>query len=178
MAFLIKNSARQSSSSASKQGLSIIEQWIQVSTAARTIPATTTDQIFRVRGGRVLVKALIGEVTTVIQTQADNLKVSSKKLDTASAAVGTAVDVASNLDITAIEVGGNVFVEGDGTALVKATAGATLVGTNSGYWIAPQGEIYLTTSATNTGAMKWDIWYQPLDAGAFVESVVTATAAI
>jgi hypothetical protein len=71
-----------------------------------------------------------------------------------------------------------LFVEGDGTAMVKSTAGAAFIGANSGQWIAPQGEIYITTSATNTGAIKWDIFYQPLDAGAYVEAVDTATAAI
>ncbi len=177
MALMVKN-RHASSASASRQGQAFIDQLIHVSTAARTIPATTTDQIFRVKGGRVLVKALVGEVTTVIQTQADNMKVSAKKLDNASAAVGTAVDVAANVDITAREVGGLYFVEGDGTAGVLSNAGAAYVGANSGQWICAQGEIYLTTSATNTGAMKWDIWYMPLDEGAYVESVGVATAAI
>lgn len=177
MAFAIKNRTA-AVASASRNGFATIDQWIHVTTAARTIPATTTDQIFRVKGGRILVKALVGEVTTVIQTQADNLKVSTKKLDNASVAVGTAVDIAANLDITAMEVGGFYFVEGDGTAGVKSTAGGALIGANSGNWIAAQGEIYLTTSATNTGAMKWDIWYMPLDEGAYVESVGVATAAI
>jgi hypothetical protein len=70
------------------------------------------------------------------------------------------------------------FVEGDGTAGVLSNAGAAYVGPNSGQFIVPQGEIYLTTSATNTGAMKWDLWYQPLDEGAYVAPVNSATAAI
>lgn len=178
MALLIKRAHRQSSSSASQGGAAVLDQFIQVSTATRTPPATTTDQIFRVRGGRVLVRALIGEVTTAIQNQACNLKVSSKRLDNSSVAVGTAVDVASNVTIQALELGSSLFVEGDGTALVTSTAGAAFIGANSGMWVAPQGEIYLTTSATNTGSIKWDIFYQPLDPGAYVDSVVTATAAI
>lgn len=172
MAMMIKDTKRPTGSSGRQ---ATIDQWIQVSQASAlgtgiALPATTTGQLFRVKGGRVLVKTLLGEVTTIIQTQADNLKVSVKKLDNASVAVGTAVDIAANLDVTAIEVGGFLFTEGDGTALVKSTAGGALVGTNTGYWIAAQGEIYLTTSATNTGAVKWDIWYQPLDAGAYVEA--------
>lgn len=176
MALIIKNGTRQS---ANRQP--IVDQWIQVTQANQStgaglaLPATTTGQLFRVRGGAVMVKALIGRVTTVIQTQADNLKVSSKQLDNSSVAVGTAVDIASNLDVTALEVGGFLFVEGDGTAVVKANAGGSFIGANSGYWIAPQGEIYVTTSATNTGAIKWDIWYQPLDAGAFVEAAVLSS---
>jgi hypothetical protein len=177
MAFIVKNSTRRSGG-VTRQTDNVLDQYIHVACPTRTVPATTTDQIFRVKGGRVLVKALVGEVTTAIQNQADNMKVSSKKLDAASAAVGTAVDVASNVDIANRELGGMYFVEGDGTAGVLSNAGAAFIGTNSGNWIAPQGEIYLTTSATNTGAMKWDIWYLPLDPGAYVEAVSTATAAI
>jgi hypothetical protein len=169
MAFLIKNQQPRQNTSASKQGYATVDQWIQVTQPAVALPATTTGQIFRVKGGRVLVKSLVGEVTTVIQTQADNLKVTSKKLDSASVAVGTAKDIAADVNITALEVGSLYFVEGDGTAGVLSTAGGAYIGPNSGMWIAPQGEIYLTTSATNTGAMKWDIWYQPLDPGAYVE---------
>jgi hypothetical protein len=178
MALMLKNRTFRNQGSAPGQGFSYLEQLIKVSVPARTIPATTTDQLFRVKGGRVKVKALVGEVTTVIQTQADNMKVSSKRLSDASAAVGTAVDVAANVDITGKEVGSSYFVEGDGTAGVLSNAGAAFIGTNSGEWIAPQGEIYLTTSATNTGAMKWDLWYVPLDDGAWVEPVLSATAAI
>jgi hypothetical protein len=178
MAFMAKNRTFRNTGSAAGQGFSYLEQLIKVSTPTRTVPATTTDQIFRVKGGRVKVKALVGEVTTAIQAQADNMKVSSKRLDANSAAVGTAVDIAANVDINGKEVGSSYFVEGDGTAGVLSNAGGAFIGTNSGEWIAPQGEIYLTTSATNTGAMKWDLWYVPLDDGAFVEPVLTATAAI
>jgi hypothetical protein len=176
MAFLVKRQHRQSSSSAAAQSLATVDQFIQVSTAARTLPATTTDQIFRVYGGRIILRALIGQVTTICSATATNLKVSSKALSNAAAAVGTAVDLAANLAIANAEVGALWSVEGDGTALVGGTAGAA-VGV-VGLCILPQGEIYLTTSATNTGAAKWDIYYQPLDAGAYVESVVAATAAI
>lgn len=180
MALLIKDTKRPQGSTGRQ---AVVDQWIQVTQATAAgagiaLPATTTGQLFRVRGGRVLVKGLLGEVTTVVQTQADNLKVSSKKLDNSSVAVGTAKDISANVDITGLEVGSFHWVEGDGTAGVLATAGGSLIGTNTGMWIAPQGEIYLTTSATNTGAMKWDIWYQPLDAGAYVEAATLTAAGI
>lgn len=177
MAFLVKNSIRRSGG-VTRQSDNILDQNIHVACPSRTIPATTTDQIFRVKGGRVLVRRLVGEVTTAIQNQVDNMKVSSKALSAASVAIGTAVDVASNVDVANRELGGLYFVEGDGTAGVLSNAGAAFIGPNSGEWIAPQGEIYVTTSATNTGAMKWDIWYLPLDPGAYVEAVSTATVAI
>lgn len=177
MALLIKDRSTYTTG-ASRSGVAFVEQLIHVKAPSQTIPATTTQQIFRVKGGRVLVKALLGEVTTAVQAQADNMKVTSKRLDNASVAVGTAKDIAANVDVTGLEVGSFYFVEGDGTAGVLSTAGGAYVGPNSGYWIAPQGEIYVTTSATNTGAMKWDIWYQPLDEGAYVEFAGSGLAAI
>lgn len=177
MAFLIKNTNRRTGG-VTRQTDNVIDQYIHVACPSRTIPATTTDQIFRVKGGRVKVRQLVGEVTTAIQNQLDNLKVSAKKLDNSSAAVGTAVDIAANVDMANRELGGLYFVEGDGTAGVLSNAGGAFIGPNSGEWIAPQGEIYVTTSATNTGAMKWDIWYLPLDPGAYVEAVSVATVAI
>lgn len=179
MAFLVKKTNKPRAASAIGAGVEQIDSYTHVVTAARVLPAGTTDQIFRVKGGRVLVKALVGEVTTAADATVTNLKVTSKKLNAAgTAAVGTAVDVASNVAVTSLELGGLVFVEGDGTALVKSNAGAAFVGANSGNWIAPNGEIYITTDATNAGAFKWDLFYMPLDEGAYVESVGTAAVAI
>lgn len=181
MALLLKSTKRPQGSSSQP---ATVDQWIKVTAsvtnagAGVALPATTTGQLFRVYGGRVLVKALIGEVTTLIQTQACNLKVSSKKLDATGTAVGTAKDISANVDVTAHEVGGLHFIEGDGSAGVLATAGGAYIGSQGGMWIAPQGEIYVTTSATNTGAMKWDLWYQPLDPGSYVVPVALSGAGI
>jgi hypothetical protein len=179
LAFLIKNATRTSSSASSRQGLSVVEQYIQVNTAGRTLPSSgNTDQIFRVRGGRVLVKLLVGEVTTVMSGTATNVKVSSKRLSNADVAVGTAVDVGANAAVTSKEVGSFYYVLGSGAASIVNNAGAGLATLGVNPFILPQGEVYITTDATNTGAMKWDIFYLPLDPGAYVESVVVATAAI
>lgn len=161
----------------------IVDQWIKVVRGDGTgglgglgsgaepgvnLPASTTGRIFRVFGGKVKVRALIGIVTTVIQTQACNLKVSAQALAAAATTIGSAVDVAANVDVTGLEVGGHYFVEGDATAGVLSNAGLILVGTNSGEWIVEQGQIYLTASATNTGKVRWELFYQPLDFGAYV----------
>lgn len=158
-----------------KKGLPFPDQKIHVARAAGTLPATAAQNLFQVLGGRVRVKGMLGEITTIVQAQATNLKVSSTAKDAAGATVGTAVDVASNVDCNALEVGGKVWVEGDGTALVKSNAGAAFIGTNSGEWIAPQGYISFTTGATSTGAAKWDLWYEPVDEGATVVAVPLAS---
>lgn len=156
-----------------------VAQSIKVSRAAATLPQTSTHQLFQVRGGRVLVRLLLGEVTTIIQNSDPVIKISSKKLNAAmDTAVGTAVDVASTVAITSDEVGTLYVVEGDGTAIIPSDAGAAFIGSQGGSWIAPNGEIYLTTGASKTGAIKWDLWYEPLDAGATVVPIDVATAAV
>ena len=93
---------------------------VQVSKSAATLPATTTQNIFTVTIGRVLVLLLLGEVTTIVQAQPNNLKVTS------APTTGTAVDIASILDVNAKEAGTLLLCELDGTALVGANAGAGL----------------------------------------------------
>lgn len=173
MAFLLKNINRASGSSIQP---TILSQFIQVSQPAIALPASTTGQIFRVRGGRVLCHLLIGEVTTIIQAQATTLKVSSKKLSDAATAVGTAVDICATVDGNAKEVGSLYIPLGSGAAAIWSNAGAGLGTLGRIPFILPQGEVYLTTVATSTGAMKWDMWYQPLDAGAYVEAATLTTA--
>jgi hypothetical protein len=139
----------------------VIDQWIRVSRATDTLPATATETIFTVSGGRILLKALIGEVTTVIQSQACNLSVN------VDSDAGAADVIASTLDINADGVGTYYGVEGDGTALEDTGIGwgrpcsgvGTVIGT---------GVITITTSATNTGSVKWDLYYLPLDPTAYV----------
>lgn len=128
--------------------------------ASATLPATTNQTIFTISGGRVLVNLLYGEVTTIVQAQANNLKVTSVPT------TGTAVDLAANLDVNAKEAGTLLLVEGDGTALVGANAGAAVTAVGLAPLIIPIGIIRITTSATNTGATKWQCWWWPLDDGA------------
>lgn len=178
MAFLIKNSNTVRTAGQSGVGQAYLRQDIHVNCPARTLPATTTDIIFRVFGGRVLIHRLVGEVTTVCSATATNLKVTGKKLDAASAAVGTAVDVTANAAVTSKEVGSSYTCLGSGAAGIVNNAGAGIATLGLISFVAPQGELYVTTDATNTGAMKWDLWYQPLDEGAYVVGQPVAAVAI
>ncbi len=159
MAMVIKNT----SPNAYREGVGVLDQWIHVKRATTVLPQNTTTNIFQVTGGKVRIRAMVGTVTTIIASSDPVMKITSKAYDAAGAAVGTAVDVASTVDTTSLEVGGMVFVEGDGTALVKSNAGAAFIGANSGCWIAPQGHIQWITTASKTGNMQWDLFYQPLE---------------
>lgn len=144
------------------QSFAAVQLGFRVDKASAALPATGNQTIFTVSGGRVLICLLFGEVTTIIQAQACNLKVTS------APTVGTAVDLAANFDINAKEAGTLFLVEGDGTALVGLNAGAAYSAIGRPTVIVPTGVIRITTAATNTGATKWTCYYVPLDDGALV----------
>lgn len=131
--------------------------------AAAVLPASGNQTIFTITGGRCLVTLLVGEVTTACDATGTNLKVTSVPT------TGSAVDVAANLAIASFELGAILIVEGDGTAIIGASAGAGFAPALTGIrWVVPIGILRITTSATNAGATKWDIFYFPLDAGAAI----------
>jgi hypothetical protein len=148
------------SASVDGQSFASVQLGFRADKASATLPASGDQTIFTVTGGRVAVCLLFGEVTTIIQAQATTLKVTS------TPTVGTAVDLTATLDINAKEAGTLLLVEGDGTALVGANAGAALSAIGNNRMIIPTGIIKITTGATSTGATKWTCYWVPLDDGA------------
>lgn len=142
----------------------LISEGILVSRATATLPATGAQNIFTISGGRILLVALIGEVTTAIQAQSTTVKVTS------TPTTGSAIDMSSaTADVNALEIGGRISLANPpaaATALVKTNAGFTnLAGVNT---VVPVGTISYTTGATSTGSIKWDLIYIPYDNGASV----------
>ena len=134
---------------------------IPVERATAALPQTTQSALFTVTGGRVLLTAIIGEVTTVIQTQANNTKIVSNPT------TGTDVDLCGVLSISADEVGTLYGITGTfSDAMVGANAGATVLPDRP--VVVPIGTIDLSTAATNTGSVKWALFYLPIDDGAYV----------
>ncbi len=134
---------------------------LAVERATAALPATTQSALFNVVGGRIAVLGIIGEVTTVIQTQACNTKIVSNPT------TGTDVDICAVLNISAKEVGTLFGITGTfSDAMVGANAGATVLPDRP--VVVPIGTIDLSTAATNTGSVKWAILYVPIDDGAYV----------
>lgn len=137
-------------------GLTKATLGVQVSRAAASLPASTAAAVFTITGGRVFVPLIVGEVTTVIETQANATKLQMNPT------AGTTADLCAALDITADEVGTLYTITGLRTdAMLGNNAGgapAQLRGI-----VLPVGDIELVCAATNTGAIKWDLWYVPLD---------------
>lgn len=137
----------------------------KVDRAAAVLPATTTGHLFQVTVGRIIVLGLVGEVTTVCDGTATTLKITS------TPTTGTAVDLTSTTAVTSKEVGALITLPLTlGGALQVNNAGAgELPGALS--FVVPIGYIDAITSATNTGAAKWSLLWQPLDLGATVVAV-------
>lgn len=130
--------------------------------ATAALPASTVASLFTITGGRVVMSQIIGEVTTVIQTQANNTKL---QLVPSS---GTTVDLCAVLDITADEVGTLYGITGT-AANAMVGAGQVLPGQAVNVILKP-GILKLNCAATNTGSVKWTIYWAPLDGGAYVTS--------
>lgn len=142
-------------------GVTLARSWVHTSVHPADLPQTAAEATFEVETGEVLVHLMYGRVTTVIQAQACNLKV------TLNPDTGTSADVASNLDINADEAGTIYVVEGDGTALIGVNAGQTWAGAGLPHpFIVNAGSIDIETSASNTGRIRWHIFWEPLVEGA------------
>lgn len=136
----------------------------QISRATAALPASTAGNIFTVSGGRILLVALIGEVTTAIQNQACTLKVST------APTVGSAVDLCTAASIINAPVGVHFSLpSAAGSALTTDLAtGGGVQDIMTSAWLVPVGSLTITTSATNTGSVKWDMAYIPWDNAAQV----------
>lgn len=141
-----------------------ISAGLAVSRAAATIPQTAAQNIFTVTGGRILVVALTGQVTTVIGSTATTLKITNTPTS------GTATDIASATAITSKEVGTLLGLPlTPGSALVVgANAGAAVQVPGHQGWLIEPGTLSVTTSASTTGAIAYDLVYIPYDTGASV----------
>ena len=132
-----------------------------VARATATLPQSTNAPIFTVAGGRVLVTALFGEVTTVLGA------VGNMKL-IATPTTGSAADMCAVVAAGTKEVGTIFSITGKASDAMVATSSG--FGPGFAYWgvLVDIGTINLSLSASSTGSVKWDLFYTPLDDGGVV----------
>jgi len=137
-----------------------------------TLPQTATGTLFTVAGGRVLVTAIVGEVTTILGA-VGNLNLvhdpdgagavgdvcaatacGTDAVGTLYSITGVAADLLGAQKVTGTEVPTHVFT----SVFAGAAKGLVL----------PAGALGLKTSASSTGSIKWDLFYVPIDEGASV----------
>jgi hypothetical protein len=120
-----------------------------------------TKHLFIISGGRVLVKSIVGEVTTAIQAQATTAKL------TANPTTGNDVDLCATSDLTGKEVGSLLSINGlAATALIMALAGG--VQAMASPVVLAIGYLDLILGADSTGSIKWQVRYMPIDPGAIM----------
>lgn len=147
--------------STDRKAIAQITQGFKVSRSTATLPQTAAGALFTVAGGRVMILGIVGEVTVAIQNQANNTKL------TANPTTGSDVDICAVLSTANDEVGCLYGITGTfANAMVGANAGAAIMCATP-VVVAP-GTIDLNCAANNTGSVKWDLWYLPLDDGAYV----------
>lgn len=139
----------------------------RVTSAVTAITGASDKALFTITGGRVIITSLVGEVTTVVQTQANNAKVKFNPT-----ATGADTDLTAAADITGLAVGVLVGVSGLYTDTLLTNDGVLQVPAAGfgGPFMLSEGDIELETSASSTGAIQWTLTYVPYDDGAAVAS--------
>lgn len=136
---------------------------IRVDRATDTLPQTAAEAIFNIVGGRVCMTGILGEVTVVLGT------VGNLNLEANPSGAGTTSVLDAVVAGGAKEVGSLFSITGAvGDAALCDDAGGVQFGPRLPGVVLPVGTLELRTSASDTGEMKWSIWYVPLDDGAYV----------
>lgn len=134
---------------------------LRVDRDTAALPQTTTGSLFTVSGGNILLTLILGEVTTVIETQANNTNL------VANPTTGTTTDLCAVLDITGGEEGTLYTISGTAGDALQSGSSGSVIAQAASVIVAP-GAIQLTCAASNTGSVQWSVWYVPLVAGASV----------
>jgi hypothetical protein len=142
----------------------------------KTLPASTSGDIFSVVGGRVIITSLTGVVSTAVQAQATTLSVGNKPTggSSATATLCATADlnnkpVGTSLAVPAAKASALIVSAADGTLVWNGSSGAQGIPfASGGLALIPAGTIQVTTVATSTGAIIWSVTWLPYDAGAVV----------
>ena len=135
-----------------------------VERASATLPQTASAAIFNIVGGRVLLTAILGEVTVAIQNLADNARLE------AVPTVGTLRVVCQNLNIQAYALGDVLGISGVNIdPMLPPASGGSVEGQTVGV-VLKAGTLNLRCSANATGEIRWKVWYIPLDDGAVMQA--------
>lgn len=148
---------------------SIRQAPVLVTRQSDTLPQTTDEALFTITGGKIQLLAIVGEVTVVIQTQANNTKLKFNPAGT-----GSDTDICDVLSITADAVGTLYSITGDFSDAMTESNGVWAAESDdtmeAGAIILGPGDIELNCAASNTGEVKWSVLYIPLDEGATVHA--------
>jgi hypothetical protein len=136
----------------------------QVIKGPSLLPQTTTATIATVSGGAILVTSMLGLVTVATGATATNLSLGT----TPSVGTQQNAGIAANGAVASLQagtwIGALVNAGAAGTLVVGGTAGNAIFLPTP--FLVSAGAITWTTSANDTGQVKWYFNYVPLDIGA------------
>ena len=131
-----------------------------VQRAAGTLPQSGQSALFTVSGGKIMLVAIVGEVTSPIQNQLNNTKL------VANPTVGSDRDMCAVADLANAPAGLTYALTGSALEDAPVLHGQGIEMAQVNDVMIPAGTIDLNCAASNTGEMKWTaIWY-PIDEGA------------
>jgi hypothetical protein len=132
--------------------------------AAQALPQTATATLFTVTGGSVLVQFMAGLVTTALGATVTSLSLGN----TPTGGVSAPASIATSAVVTSAAVGG-LFVPAFAAGIASGPIQTNVINFDRSFVaIVPAGVITWTTTANDTGQMKWYLQFTPLDPGAFV----------
>jgi len=142
---------------------------LKVTAVAADILDGTTNTLFTVAGGKVLITALIMENSVGATDAASNVKF------TMNPTVGTDADMNAATAVGGSE-NGSIWIcplNGSGSLSVGKGGGGLLKNVEG--WVAPEGTIdvdsTVDTNVTNSAVQSVELYYIPLDAGATVVAI-------
>jgi len=136
---------------------------LRVTRATATLPQTTNSSLFTIAGGVVLMTGILGEVTTAIGA-ADNTKLTHYP----TVATAGDTDICGTVDIDTCDIGDMLSITGTpADAMLVAHKGSVQMMQYKGV-VLQEGTLDLDCDASTTGAIKWSLWYIPLEPGAYV----------
>ena len=155
-------------------GVSIAEvvRWISehqstviLNKATAALPQGADASLFTITAGNILLEGIIGEVTTVIETQAN-----ASRLKFNPTGTGADVNLCATLDITADAVG--TFYSLTGTLTDPLQSNLWYGRRLAAPIVLGPGVIELECADSNTGSVEWHLMYSVVDAAAEVAAVV------
>ena len=145
-----------------RQRIADLSIGMRVDRAANTSPLGNAD-LFTIVGGKVAVVLLLGEVTTNIENQPTTIRFTS---DPTVGADAHLCGAAGDIDNQAAGI--KIWITG--TAATDAQMANAVAPMQADAVIVSPGKIKVAYGAASTGAIKYSLWYVPLEDGAYVEA--------
>lgn len=135
---------------------------ILVERAAATTPQGVDGALFTITGGRIVLVAVVGEVTVALENLTNNTRLKFNP-----DATGVDQDICANLNTQNFAIGELLTITGTvGDAMVNDLLIGN--GTLASPLVLSEGDIELDCANSRTGEISWAIIYVPLDSAAVV----------